>query len=239
MVTTRAKGLRDGSQKVVDKSPTASDNTTPTHTQPKPNPKRYDCSNDDWKKHLNHEADQIERTQNIWNVRLKECGCCDIDLGGPETGTLVTPIHPLYRPERWIFEDFPNDSNLWRQIEPALKLASEIIESEPAMSFFRRIMYGTPVTKAGRTYLEYDQPKDTAEQDVAVREALINLAKHTRILFGAIHLKDSTDGQTHAIALVSQKWFGEQNFIRGNVDRLPVVDDYKTHYLAINQAYAE
>jgi len=230
----RAEKTRDGSLALLNDNK----NAAPTGNKPGEDLGKCSCSTNNWNRILNHGVDQIELTQATWNPKLTHCGCGDIDLGGPETGTLTRPIHPLYQTGNWILEDFPHNGEVWRLVEPALRLASEVLETEAAMTFFRRIMYSTSRTISRRTYLEYDTPTDTSDQNATVREALVNMAKHFKILFAAIDLKDGSPTQTHAITLVSQKWFGEKVFIRGNVDKLPD-DDYMTHYLAINQAYAD
>ncbi|KAF2825927.1 hypothetical protein CC86DRAFT_294503 [Ophiobolus disseminans] len=159
-------------------------------------------------------------------------------LGGLETSTLTTSIHPLYQPDRWILEKFPKQEDVCRLVQPAVKLASEVLETKPVMSFFRRIMYIILRKKGGRTCLDREEPEETNEQDVAVQQALVARAKHLRILFGVIDLNYCSKTQAHGITLVSQKWFAEKVFIRGNVDKLPA-DDYKTHYIVINQAYID
>ncbi|KAH7083847.1 hypothetical protein FB567DRAFT_447096, partial [Paraphoma chrysanthemicola] len=199
-------------------------------------PKSFTCNENDWNNYLRHGSDQANLQRSIWTVVLDDSFCGELDSNSP-FGTLTTQIHGLYRPNNWILENFPNNTNKWRIIESALKLATQLLTSAPAMVFFRRLKYGLPRKAGDRVYLRYFKPKDTSAQDAGVRADLLNLAQRVKILFGVFKPEEGSAAQTHAVHCVSQSEFGEKIFIRGNMNKLPP-DDGQTHYLIVNQAYA-
>ncbi|KAF2026890.1 hypothetical protein EK21DRAFT_73189, partial [Setomelanomma holmii] len=206
----RTRSLGDSSKK--PKVPTQS-----TATKFRVRPTSFDCANALWKKCLNHGSDQIDL----------ESPFCDLN----------SPVHPMYHPRNWILEDFPNKTNTWLALEPALNVASKLLTSTPALAFFRRVKYGKKARAGGRMYLEYDEPENTTTEDAAVKNDLNSLAQCVVILFGAFKPEPREPNQDGARQYMSQEDFGKGVFIRGEINRLPA-DDGQYQYIILNEAFA-
>lgn len=155
-------------------------------------------------------------------------------------GDLQNDIHPLFAPARFPLEDFTasSDSKLWKDLEPALRLASRLLLSAPSMEFFRKLKYGSQVTdpNTGRTYLQ-DIPNFPIDQaNKAVLQDLHALSTKLNLVFAAIKPNPEDDAQVHAIHYVSQADFNRRVFLRGDTSRLPP-DTGTSHYIVINEAY--
>ncbi|KAH4222124.1 hypothetical protein HBI24_095100 [Parastagonospora nodorum] len=205
----------------------------------------YDCGDADWDGYLTRGWKNVLWNNpdfGAWESQLHQAGCGrKADISDPEEGDLTNEIHPVFARQQWV-QDIPDDS--WEILSPVLRLASKMLLSKPALSFFRRILYGVERRGGGRMYLHYEAPVDVGEQENEVRRCLELLARKLRLLFAATPNKPEssedpeTEPQTHAVHCVSHHHFGKEYFIRDGLDKLPE-DNGQFHFLLINQAYAE
>jgi Tfp pilus assembly protein PilV len=191
----------------------------------------YDCSDADWDGYLTRGWKNVLWNNpdfEAWEAQLRQAGFGrKAAISDPEGGDLTNEIHPVFARQQWV-QDIPDD--LWEILSPVLRLASKMLLSKTALSFFRRVLYGTECRGGARTYLHYEAPVDVEDQEHEVRRCLRLLAQKLRF--------PETEPQTHAVHCVSHHHFGKEYFIRDGLDKLPE-DNGQSHFLLINQAYAE
>ena len=174
-----------------------------------------------------------------WAPFLNDAGCGrTATIPHPEKGDLNNDIHPIFARENWVQE---MEDELWHMLYPVLRLASKMLLSKAALAFFRRVLFGSARRGGGRTYLHYVAPEDPKDQEEEVLKCLNAVALKLRLLFAACASdpkKVDQPAQTHAAHCVSQQDFGKGYFLRGDLENLPK-DDGQTHFLLINQAYAD
>jgi hypothetical protein len=222
--------------------PKTSKSDTPSKIEPTPDRHQFDCSDDDWNYYLTFDTDNLNIIS--WMKKVKRHTYNDIKLPIPITSGLTNGILPVCGPQNWPLEDFGTNAppGLWDTLRLALQLASKMLMSKAAMSFFRVVKYGEEKKhpKGGPRYLYYKEPPGPitlALQEQAVVEDLDEMAAHVRFLFGAIGPGEEQT-HTHAITCVSQELFGKRIFIRGNVSKLPNEDE-KYIYVVLNHAYRD
>jgi hypothetical protein len=78
----------------------------------------------------------------MWGRELDAEGFGKINVDS-SVGDLANDVHPLFGRDRFILEDFVTNtnSNLWRDLEPALRLASRMLLSPPVMAFLRKVTF--------------------------------------------------------------------------------------------------
>jgi hypothetical protein len=211
--------------------------------------KDYTCSIKEWNKYIAHGSDQTVISRKDWGRQIDRCFCGDIEDSESSQGDLSTAIHPIFAATNWPMENFVtiegSESNLWKAIKPALQLASNLITSKAALSFFRRLHYGKkrkdPIS--GRVYLHYE-PQNSSKrdkQDSRVLEELNEAAKRLNIVFAAFDTAkvtpESQDGQIHALHVIDDNMFGNGIYMRGKKTDLPMGE--REHYIMVNAAYME
>jgi hypothetical protein len=197
----------------------------------------YDCKEPaDWDQYLTQGWKCVlwNNDPEGWAKYLEQAGCGQAKLGGPEFGNLNNDIHPIFARKNWVQGI---DDSLWEILSPALRLASKLLLSKIALAFFRQVLFGVECQAGKRTYLHYVAPENTQDQEEEARSCLDALGAKLHLLFAATPAKHS-DGQIHALHCVSHRHFGQDYYLRGNLERLPE-DNGKSHFLLINQAYAE
>jgi hypothetical protein len=198
--------------------------------------KRFDCPDSDWNRYLTQGWENVvwNKDPEAWAEDLNEAGCGQAELPDPHLGDLVNQVHPMFARLNWV-QGFSED--LWEVLLPSLKLASKMLLSEPALAFFRRVLFSIEKkTESRRTHLHYTELQDPSTEDNEVRTSLDALSCRLQLLFAATPSKESS-WQIHAAHCVSHHHFGRDYFIRGDVSNLSD-DDGQFQYLLINQAYA-
>ena len=205
------------------------------------------CNDADWHAYVNHRPSELNITP--WMKKVRQMGFDDIYLHGPRMGDLTNAIHPVFAPANFPLEDFVSNptSDLWKTLEPALRLASRMLTSKAALAFFRRLRFGleTDNPETNTTYFEYSEPPqhDRDLQEKTIQHDLQVLSRRIQWLFCAykpdINASASeAEDHVHAITLMSQDWFGKKIFFRGDVSKLPSATSGNL-YVALNYAYRE
>jgi hypothetical protein len=114
----------------------------------------------------------------IWATERDAEGFGNINVCS-SVGDLPNDVHPLFARQRWILEDFVtnSDSNVWRDLELALRLASRMLRSPPVMAFLCKVKFGREVADptSGRVYIVDNTSKSIGEANA---EALSRLHCH-------------------------------------------------------------
>ncbi|KAF2026891.1 hypothetical protein EK21DRAFT_92017 [Setomelanomma holmii] len=207
---------------------------------------QYGCSDEDWNSYVTPNA---RLSIKHFMPQVTKMRCHDYAIEGNPTGDLTNPIHAMFASTNWPMEQFTgnSDSELWKAIEPVLRLASRMITSRAALSFFRRIRFGleTPCPPGEPlkppNYVAYTEPvKDVLlPQEKQVREDLASLAEHIQWAFGAIKIPSEPPGPcTHGITVIGHTEFGKTIFFKGDDSVLRGLKD-RCLTVVLNHAYKD
>jgi hypothetical protein len=95
-----------------------------------------------WNKYVSDVGQMYYLRPEMWGRELDAEGFGNINVGS-FVGDLANDVHPLFAHDRFILENFVTNtnSNLWRDLEPALRLASRMLLSPPVMAFLRKVTF--------------------------------------------------------------------------------------------------
>jgi hypothetical protein len=104
---------------------------------------------------------------------------------------LPTDIHPILAQENWIFEDFERNAALWNDLQPALRLVTQMLTHDSPLLWYTHTMFGALVEESYdysdciRQYLHGTPGSwnlaalDTVRHNLAKAAGLIKLASPT------------------------------------------------------------
>jgi hypothetical protein len=68
--------------------------------------------------------------------------------------TLPVSVHPLLRRENWVLDGIHQQETLWESLQPALRLATQMLSTDVALLWWTHLMFGKP-SQAPKTQIQY------------------------------------------------------------------------------------